>query len=289
MPAVHPSPDRLTPGRWLLSVLRHIVRMPGLLALLVSGIVLTVLLGNPLTGRRGLLPVRWWQPMVLAWSSAMMRLFGFRIRCHGTAVADPVLFVANHVSWLDIQAIHSQRAASFVAKSEISRWPVLGWLARQAGTVFHRRGDPDSLQAVMATMRERLRAGQSIIVFPEGGTGRGDRVRPFHARILQVALDTGVPIQPVALVYGRDGRMDLSVPFRPGEKFLTNALRLLGQAPMEARVHFLPPLIPDNQGRRQLAETARAGIAAVVDGTESPIAATVANAGTAGVGPGAGP
>ncbi|MFA7541890.1 MAG: lysophospholipid acyltransferase family protein [Lysobacterales bacterium] len=256
-------------SRFLMPALRYAWRLPGVLVLLLLGLMLTVLLGNPLTGRRGLLGVRCWQPAVLAWSGAMLRLFGFRIRSQGVALADPVLLVANHVSWLDIQAVHSQRAASFVAKSEIARWPVVGWLARQAGTIFHRRGDPDSLQAVMAVMRERLAAGQSVIVFPEGGTGRGDRVRPFHARILQVALDTGVPIQPVALVYGRDGRMDLTVPFRPGETFLTNALRLLGQAPMEARVHFLPPLVPGEQGRRQLADAARACIAAVVDGVDT--------------------
>lgn len=258
----------------LLSLLRFACRLPGLLLLLLLGILLTVLLGNPLTGRRSLLPQRWWQPLVIAWSTAMLRLFGFRVRRHGVAAPDPVLFVANHVSWLDIQAIHSQRAASFVAKQEIARWPLLGWLARQAGTVFHRRGDGQSLQSVMAQMRERLRAGQSVIVFPEGGTGRGDRVRPFHPRILQVALDTGVPIQPVALVYGRDGRMDLSVPFRPGETFLANALRLLGQAPTDASVHFLPPLVPAGQGRRQLADSARAGVAAVVDGQCTPAIAT---------------
>lgn len=276
MPALKSNDSRSSPrSHRLLTVWRFAWRLPGLLALLLLGLLLTVLLGNPLTGRRGLLPVRWWQPMLHAWSTAMLRLFGFRIHRHGTAVADPVLLVANHVSWLDIQAIHSQRAASFVAKSEISRWPVLGWLARQAGTVFHRRGDAQSLQSVMTVMRERLRAGQSVIVFPEGGTGRGDRVRPFHARILQVALDTGVPIQPVALVYGRDGRMDLSVPFRPGETFLANALRLLGQAPMAAHVHFLPPLTPGDQGRRQLADSARSGIATVVDG-----AVPVATAGT---------
>src|SRR5690606_36498168 len=127
------------------------------------------------------------------------------------------------VSWLDIETLHAVRAASFVAKAEIARWPLVGWLAAQAGTIFHKRGDNDSLARVMATMCQRLRAGSSVAVFPEGGTGRGDRLRPFHARIFQVAVDTGVPIQPVAILYGRDGRMDLNVPFRAGEKFLPNA------------------------------------------------------------------
>lgn len=249
--------------------LRYLWRVPGLLIMLLLGVLLTVFLGNPLTGRRGLFGVRYWRPLVLAWSRAMLRLFGFRTRAIGDALPDPVLFVANHVSWLDIEAVHSQRAASFVAKSEIARWPLVGWLAAQAGTIFHRRGDNDSLLVVMDEMRRRLQAGQSIIVFPEGGTGRGDKVRPFHARIFQVAVDAGVAIQPVALLYGRNGRMDLSVPFRRGEKFFPNALRLLGQAPMDCEIHFLEPLVANGDGRRQLADIARARIAAVVDSPDS--------------------
>lgn len=245
--------------------LRYLWRTPLLVALVLLGVVLTLFVSNPLTGKRGLLPMRAWPSLVNRWSRAMLRLFGFRTRIIGTPVADPVLLVANHVSWLDIETVHACRAASFVAKAEIARWPLFGWLASQAGTIFHARGDTTSLARVMDVMRERLRAGTSVAVFPEGGTGRGDRVRPFHARIFQVALDTGVPIQPVALLYGRDGRMDLEVPFRPGEKFLPNALRLLGQKPMDAEVHFLEPLDLGVDGRKRLAEDARARIAAVVD------------------------
>lgn len=249
----------------LFKPLRYLWRTPLLLLHILLGFLLTVLLSNPITGRRGPVPVRHWEPMVHWWSGAMLRLFGFRVRKIGTALPAPVLFVANHVSWLDIETLHAFRGASFVAKAEIARWPLVGWLAAQAGTIFHARGDTASLERVMAVMRERLAAGQSVAVFPEGGTGRGDRLKPFHARILQVALDTGVPIQPVALRYGNDGRMDLSVPFRVGESFLANALRLLGQRPMDAEVHFLEPLHSNGEGRRHLADLARQRIAAVAE------------------------
>jgi 1-acyl-sn-glycerol-3-phosphate acyltransferase len=263
MDTTHDTPARQTAD--YLKPMRYLWRVPLLLALILLGMLLTVFVANPMTGRRGLIGVRAWPPLVNWWSRAMLRLFGFRTRVFGAPLSDPVLFVANHVSWLDIETLHAVRAASFVAKAEIARWPLVGWLAAQAGTIFHTRGDNDSLARVMATMRERLDAGSSVAVFPEGGTGRGDRLRPFHARIFQVAVDTGVPIQPVALLYGRDGRMDLSVPFRPSEKFLPNALRLLGQRAMDAEVHFLEPLKPNADGRRQLADIARARIAAVVD------------------------
>lgn len=259
------APEAKTTATDPFKVLRYLWRTPLLIGHVLLGILLTVLVANPLTGRRGVISSRAWEPLVHWWSRAMLRLFGFRTRLFGTPLPGPALFVANHVSWLDIETLHAQRGASFVAKAEIERWPLVGWLAAQAGTIFHKRGSNDSLARVMHVMRERLRAGQSVAVFPEGGTGRGDRVRPFHARIFQVAVDTGVPIQPVALIYGRNGRMDLSVPFRPGEKFFPNALRLLGQRPMDAEMHFLEPLTPNADGRRHLAEVARARIAAVLN------------------------
>lgn len=244
--------------------LRYLWRTPLLVILVLLGILLTLFVSNPVTGRRSLLPMRWWEPLVNAWSRGALRLFGFRTRLVGTPAANPALLVANHVSWIDIQALHAARGASFVAKAEIARWPLFGWLAAQAGTLFHQRGSNDSLARVMDDMRDRLRAGTSVAVFPEGGTGTGERLRPFHARIFQVAMDTGVMIQPVAIIYGDGGRMDLGVPFQPREKFFPNALRLLGQKPMAAEVHFLEPLHPSADGRRQLAEQARARIASVL-------------------------
>ncbi len=257
-------PDRRPRGFDPIKPLRYLWRTPLLLILVFLGVLLTLFVSNPVTGRRSLLPMRWWEPLVNAWSRGALRLFGFRTRLVGTPAANPALLVANHVSWLDIQALHAARGASFVAKAEIARWPLVGWLAAQAGTLFHQRGSNDSLARVMDDMRGRLRAGSSVAVFPEGGTGTGERLRPFHARIFQVALDTGAVIQPVAIIYGDGGRMDLSVPFQPREKFFPNALRLLGQRAMDAEVHFLEPLAPSADGRRQLAEQARARIGAIL-------------------------
>jgi 1-acyl-sn-glycerol-3-phosphate acyltransferase len=172
-----------------------------------------------------------------------------------------VLFVANHVSWLDIELMHSQRIMSFVAKAEIARWPLVGWLATRAGTIYHQRGSAHSLGAVMERVVARLREGMAVGVFPEGGTGPGDRVKTFHARIFQVAADAGVAVQPVALCYGDGGRMDLRVPFAPKESFFANFVRLLGGPSLEASVQFLEPVPLSDDGRRQTAESARTRIA----------------------------
>lgn len=239
---------------------RYLVRAPLLTLHVVLSLPLAVLSLNPLFARIPVGKQRLDQFMVSWWSANLVRLFGFRIRSFGKPLPGAVMYVANHVSWLDIELMHSQRAIHFVAKSEIARWPLVGWLAVRAGTIFHQRGSTDSMTAVMGRVADRLRAGVPVGIFPEGGTGAGKQVRTFHARIFQAALDAEVPVQPVALRYGRDGRQDPSVPFGPGESFGSNFIRLLGNRSMTAEVHFLEPVEATPDARRRMAEQSRARI-----------------------------
>jgi len=257
--ALSPSRDRLRP-------LRYLWRVPLVLVHLVLGILLCALLLGwtkqaVMTNGREPLPHR----MIRAWSVTLLRIFGMRPRRFGEARRDPVLFVANHTSWIDITMLHSQRAACFVAKAEIAGWPLVGWLASSAGTIFHRRGNNHSLSTVMAAMVARLRAGRSVAVFPEGGTGYDGVLRVFHARIFQAALDAEVTVQPVALRFARDGRRLVDAGFRHGESFFANIVRLLGEAPMDAEIHFLPPVPSTPDARRRMAELSRERIAAALD------------------------
>lgn len=241
--------------------MRYGWRTPLLLLHVLIAFPLALVAFNPLARRVQIGGERFDYWMTRWWSRRLVRIFGFRIRRIGEPLAGAALFVANHVSWLDIELMHSQRIMSFVAKAEIARWPLVGWLATRAGTIYHQRGSAHSLGAVMTRVVERLRSGMAVGVFPEGGTGPGDRVRTFHARIFQVAADAGVPVQPVALCYGDGGRMDASVPFAPKEHFFGNLVRLLGGRSLEATVHFLEPVAPGDDGRRQTAEAARTRIA----------------------------
>jgi 1-acyl-sn-glycerol-3-phosphate acyltransferase len=250
-----------TPSRDRRRGLRYVVRTPFLLLHLFVSLPFVLLLITPLgaairlkSGERlDHRATRWWQ-------GTLMRIFGLRVVRVGKPVDGAVLFVANHLSWADIELIHSQRMACFVAKSEIARWPVIGWLAGRAGTIFHRRGSQESLASVGQVMVDRLKAGLAVAVFPEGGTGPGDHVRTFHARIFQAALDAQVPAQPVALRFSREGRLVTDIAFRPGEKFFPNFFRLLGGPPTRAEVIFCEPIPPSADGRRRMAETARSRI-----------------------------
>ena len=257
----HPIPAR-DPWR----PARYLWRVPLLLLHIVLGIALCALVlswnkHRVMTGGREPFAHR----MIRWWSTALMRIFGLRSVRRGAPLPDPVLFVANHTSWIDIELLHSQRAACFVAKAEIARWPLVGWLAASGGTIFHRRGSNHSLAAVMQVMVERLRGGRSVAVFPEGGTGHGGVLKVFHARIFQAALDAQVPVQPVALRFARGGRRVIDAGFREGENFMGNLLRMLGEAPLDAEVHFLAPVPAMPDARRRMAELARERIGAALE------------------------
>lgn len=251
----------------VLRSLRYLYRVPLLLLHVVLGLPPTLLcvmvaplavlpVGDETLGYR---MIRWWQ-------GTLMHIFGFRLQRIGTPHPGATLFVANHVSWADISMLHSQRMMGFVAKAEIAGWPLVGWLAGRGETIFHRRGNTESLGGVLQAMEQRLRAGRSVGVFPEGRTRGGQEVGPFHARIFQAAVETDTPVQPVALRYGERGDAQTRVAFAPGESFFGNFLRLLGDPPRRAEVHFLEPIgAHDVEGRRRIAEISRARIVAAMN------------------------
>jgi len=247
--------------RWL----RYLYRVPLLAWHVVVHLPVVLLLMLPPWGRIRLRGESLEYRVIRLWQSGLMRVFGFRMRRRGTPLPGATLFVANHVSWVDIIALHSQRMMGFVAKREIAGWPLIGWMASRGETIFHQRGNTESLDGVMQQMLARLREGRSVGVFPEGRTRNGAEVGPFHARIFTAAVEAAVPVQPVALRYGNNGDAQQLVAFRPGEHFFGNFVRLLGEPPREAEACFLEPIAPGStDGRRRLAELARERIVAAM-------------------------
>ena len=241
----------------LLRACRYVYRLP-LLAwhLLVHLPVLLLLLAVGEVGGHqvGHAALRWWARWFL-------RIFGMRVRREGLPLAGGTMFVANHVSWVDIVALHSQHMMGFIAKHEIRNWPVVGWLTTHADTIYLRRGNADSLGGVMDEMVMRLRAGRAVAAFPEGGTREGVALGPFHARIFTAAVAADAPVQPVALCYGTRCQAQSIVAFAPRESFVANLLRLLGEPSRPARVCFLEPILhADHNGRRGIAQVARSRI-----------------------------
>ena len=236
---------------------RYLWRVPAILLWAFGGCLVALFIlpfGAPRPGTLG-------GALIRGWSRGFLRWFGVRVRRVGAPLMDPVMFVANHGSWMDISVLHTQREAGFVAKAEIARWPLINWMARRGGTIFHERGSTHSLGTVMTEMSTRLRAGYSVAAFPEGGTAPAGTLKVFHARIFQAALDANAPVQPVAIRYLRDGAPWPGVAFAPGESFIGNLWRVLGERRIVAEVNFLDPVVIAEEGRRRMADTARARIA----------------------------
>lgn len=168
------------------------------------------------------------------------RCLGLHIQVHGTPSPDPVLFVSNHISWTDIPVLGSQAPILFLSKAEVGNWPLIGWLAQQAGTLFIKRGGGRA-RRVRQTIAERLADDESVLVFPEGTTSQGLQVLPFHGLLLAAAEQSGRPIQAITISYRRDGRPDPIAPFVGDDAFHRHLFTLLRQPRARIDVLFHPP------------------------------------------------
>jgi len=199
------------------------------------------------------------------WARNTCRVFGLRQRVSGTLTEGPLLIAANHISWIDIPLLHGLSPMGFVAKAEIERWPLAGWVARFGDTVFHHRGSHDSASSAVGEMTRRLGEGRKVAIFAEGGILPGTGVKRFHARLFAAAIESGKPVQPVMLRYFLSGRPYHDITFRPGENFLANIFRLLRQPPCTAEVQILPVISPRGKQRRELASEAHAAVEAAFE------------------------
>jgi len=203
--------------------------------------------------------------MSIWWSQSLCRIFGLEHQVTGEFHPGAQLLVANHISWIDIMVLHSLCPVGFVAKAEINEWPVLGFVARSGGTVFHRRGSHNSASGVATVMADRLREGYPMAIFPEGGILPGAGIKRFHARLFAAAIEAQAPVQPVMLRYLQDGRHYDEITFLKGEHFVGNFFRLLTQRKSIADVHVLTALNPADKQRRELASSSEQAIRAAFE------------------------
>jgi len=237
-----------------LDPLRLIWRLPLLLAHILIGIPLVLL--SFLPGLRAL-PVgsmRLHQWTHRAWSRAMLRILGCRLQLSGALPPKAGLVVANHITWLDIVVLHAVWPIWLVAKAEIRDWPLVGVLAHLAGTLFIQRGSEASRKRIGRRMTALLKRGEFVGIFPEGGILPERGVKRFHARLFAPALRAEVPAIPVSIRYERSSDLHELMVFSTGQSFFDNFLRILRQAPFEARVVIGEPVMGEVGQRRQLAE-----------------------------------
>ena len=200
------------------------------------------------------------------WAGKMLRLLGLQLQVQGRFKPGAKMIAANHISWLDILAVHAVcPEARFVSKAEVRDWPLVGRLVAAGDSLYIERHRKRDALRVVHQSAEALQAGDTVAVFPEGTTGTGDALLPFHANLLQAAVATGAPVQPVALRYA-----DRLVPVSPhalwvGNTTLAQTLWLLATADgLVAHLVVLPPRATRHADRRALVDTLRADIEAAL-------------------------
>lgn len=165
----------------------------------------------------GLRTVSRWLPVW--YHRAVCAILGVKVEVRGTpSAAVPTLFVANHLSYLDIEVLGGLVPGSFVAKSEVATWPFFAWLAKLQRSVFIERRIGAARES-REEMLKRLDTGDNLILFPEGTSGEGSRVLPFRSSLFAVAQleRDGKPIvvQPVCIVYRALDGIPLGRYWRP--------------------------------------------------------------------------
>ena len=201
--------------------------------------------------------------IVQAWAQRMLRILGIPLHVEGRPPLEgPVLLVANHISWLDILVMHAARHCRFVSKSDVKHWPLIGRLATGGGTLYIEREKRRDAMRVVHHMRESLAAGDVVAVFPEGTTGDGGTLLPFHGNLIQAAISADAPVQPVALRFvDRATGADSQGPLYLDDDTLVGSLwRTLAGRPFVAHVRFGEPQKAQGRDRRAWAHDLREAV-----------------------------
>lgn len=216
----------------------------------------------------------WGNRMSRVWCRALARIVGMRVRVDGHPPRPPFLLVSNHQSYVDILLLGGAAGGVFVAKSEIARWPVLGYLGRSVGTVFVDRATKRDLTRVAALVAGGLADGRGIVLFPEGTTGSGPDLLPFKPSLLEVAAAGDLPVHFAVLGYD-----DPAVPWVGDVHFVRHLLDLLRLPGYEARVRFGDAPVHDRD-RKRLSEALRRAMERELDGEDGagvPLPSAAAN------------
>ncbi|WP_375574408.1 lysophospholipid acyltransferase family protein [Paracidovorax oryzae] len=239
--------------------LRAVARLLRLLAHILAGLA-TVLLRFPRMGPHEQ------HARVQAWSRALLAHIGIELEIRGTPpAAGPVLLVANHLSWLDITVMHAARHCRFISKSDVERWPVIGRLATAAGTLYIERNTRRDAMRIVRLMQEALERREVLGVFPEGTTGDGAELLPFHANLLQAAVMADAPVQPVGLRFidRATGRPSAAALYVGDDTLLQSLWRVLCADGLVAIVHYGPPQHAAGRDRRAWSEDLRQAVDAL--------------------------
>jgi 1-acyl-sn-glycerol-3-phosphate acyltransferase len=199
------------------------------------------------------------------WCATVLDILQVKVHVQGQAPAagtPSVLFVANHISWIDIWVLKAQLPMRFVSKSEIRDWPIIGWLAEHAGTLFVTRHKRQQTGQTMNSVEEALRENDNLCFFPEGTTTDGTELKPFKSSLFQAAVNARARVWPMMIFYPHPhGGANTEVAYSGDITMLQSLRAVLSQKEIRVELEFAEPLETEWSERRQLAQQARQAIA----------------------------
>lgn len=196
------------------------------------------------------------------WSAALLAIFNVRVELTPDAALRSGLIVTNHISWLDVFVLNAVVPMRFVAKSEVRRWPLIGWLCARAQTLFLERGKARAAARMNVQLVELLQRGECLAIFPEGTTTDGAQVGHFHPSLLQPAIDAAARVHPVAIRYlDGTGLRSSAAAYIDELSFGASLWNILSMPELHVRLIASPALDACTLDRRSLARSARAQIA----------------------------
>ena len=205
---------------------------------------------------------RWWHKRVL-------KTLGIKLIVHGTPANSPTLFVANHLSWLDIHLIGSYLPVHFLSKAEVRNWPIFGWLASRAGTLYIPRGSKHASAQANSIMQQTLLDNRHVVLFPEATTSNGN-IKRFHSRLMQSAIDAQCLMQPMAICYpdSNGNTVHEAVLYTGKTTFMQSAKNVMASKNIIAELYFLEPIHTQNKSRDELARYAEEQVKALFNKDE---------------------
>ncbi len=209
---------------------------------------------------------------IKTWSQHTLEILGIEV-LHETSLtkieqsASPLMFVANHVSWVDALIIQSIQPSIFVAKAEVKAWPIVGSIAKGCGVVFVNRGSPSSARRMVDEVSSALHHGYCVAVFPEGTSSEGSSVSLFHANLFEAAINHHIQIQPLAIRYTNPatGALCLKAAFIGDIGFVQSLHQVMTSTGIQAKVHVGDMLSPQGHSRRTLAHLSHRSVSSQLE------------------------
>lgn len=184
----------------------------------------------------------------------MCAAFGVEVVTVKPIPATHGLWACNHVSWMDIPVAGSVSGAFFLSKAEIAKWPLVGALAKAGGTLFIQRGSGDA-GTIAEQIAQFMQAGASVLFFPEATTTNGHKIKRIHGKLLQSAIKTNLPIQPMVICYvDKNGHISTQIPYFGDMHIKDSLMNVLDSNQVTAYVLPLEPLHPEGKSQSELTD-----------------------------------